>query len=359
MSQSKSILTSYGWDPEFFLSEIPLFDDLRPGRVVSVYGEYSKILTDSGERRGIPSGALSVSGEFLVAGDWTLVREIEGEDLCIIEQILPRKTFLRRSNPGKRNQSQGIASNIDLLLVIMGMDNDYSPRRIERYLFLAKVSRAEVAIVLNKQDLCENPNERFEEIKSVAGEIPVEMISALDGSQIGRIASFIKPGNTIAFLGSSGAGKSTIINSLLGEEVQKTNEVKASDGTGRHTTTHRELFLLSEGGVLMDNPGIREVGLFAGGDEDELESIFPEIAIAAEECRFNDCSHNGEPGCGVAAALEDGRITEERFASYLKLNRELRAYKVMTDPEEARKKKQADKQMSKALQKRLKDKGRI
>lgn len=359
MSLSTSILVSYGWDPEIFLTESPSIENLKPGRILSVYGEHSKILTDQGERKGIPSGILLSSGESIVAGDWVLVREIDGDDLCIVEKILPRKTFLRRSNPGKRNRSQAIASNIDLLLVIMGLDNDYSPRRIERYLFLAKVSGAQTAIVLNKMDLCENPETKFEEIKTVAGEIPVEMISALDSNQTSAILRFIEPGKTIAFLGSSGAGKSTIINSLLGENVQKTNGVKISDGTGRHTTTHRELFLLPGGGILMDNPGIREVGLFTGGDEDELDEVFPEIALAAEQCRFNDCSHNGEPDCGVAAALEDGRIEEVRYSSYLKLSKELRAYRILNDPEEARKKKQKDKQMSKALKNRLKDKGRM
>ncbi|WP_039941240.1 ribosome small subunit-dependent GTPase A [Leptospira alexanderi] len=357
MSQLNSILDSYGWKPETFLTES--IENLKPGRVISVYGEHSKILTEFGERKAIPSGTLMSSGEFIVTGDWVLVREIDGEDLCIVEKILPRKTFLRRKNPGKRKSFQAIASNIDLLLVIMGLDNDYSPRRIERYLFLAKISGAATAIVLNKKDLCELPEQRFSEIKTIAGEIPVEMISALDSTHISKILRFIKPGNTIAFLGSSGAGKSTIINSLLGVQVQKTNEVKSSDGTGKHTTTHRELFLLPSGGILMDNPGIREVGLFSESGEEELEEIFPEIAVAAQECRFKDCSHNGEPDCGVAVALKVGKIDEARYSSYLRLTKELQAYKVSIDPEETRKKKQKDKQLSKALRKRLKDKGRI
>ncbi|MBM9579496.1 ribosome small subunit-dependent GTPase A [Leptospira sp. 201903070] len=356
MSQPNSLLTSYGWNPDLFLPE-PLVD-LIPARVISVYGEYSKILTHSGERRGISSGVLLSSGESLVTGDWILVREIEGDDLCIVERILPRKTLLKRSNPGKKNQAQAIASNIDLLLVVMGLDNDYSPRRIERYLFLARISGAEVSIVLNKRDLCEDPEAKFLEIKKIAGEIPVIMISALDPGQTESLMDFVQPGKTIALLGSSGAGKSTIINSLLGAEVQKTNTLKSSDGTGRHTTTHRELFLLPQGGILMDNPGIREVGLFSGGDENEIELIFPEIATAALECRFRDCTHREEPGCAVQAAIEAGTIQEERYASYRKLLKELQAHKVLTDPSEARKRKQKDKEMAKALRNRLKDKGR-
>ncbi|TQE75441.1 ribosome small subunit-dependent GTPase A [Leptospira noguchii] len=358
MSQSTSILISYGWDPSIYLEEPKLVENLKPGRVLSVYGEYSKIIIDQGERKGIFSGGLMASGESLAIGDWVLVREIEGDELCVVEKILPRKTFLKRSNPGKRKGSQAIASNIDLLLVIMGLDNDYSPRRIERYLFLAKVSGAQVIIVLNKKDLCTDPESKFAEIKTIAGEIPIEMISALDLKQTRTILQWIGPGKTIAFLGSSGAGKSTIINSLLGEEIQKTNEVKVSDGTGRHTTTRRELFLLPSGGVLMDNPGIREVGLFSEGNEEELEEVFPEIVMAAEECRFNDCSHNEEPNCGVVAAVKAGKISEARYLSYLKLSKEIMAYQALNDPEEARKKKQKDKQMSKALQKRLKEKGR-
>ncbi|AXR59745.1 ribosome small subunit-dependent GTPase A [Leptospira mayottensis] len=357
MSQLNPILTSYGWEPETFLTES--IENLKPGRVISVYGEHSKILTEFGERKGIPSGTLMSSGEFIVTGDWVLVREIDGEDLCIVEKILPRKTFLRRKNPGKRKSFQAIASNIDLLLVIMGLDSDYSPRRIERYLFLAKISGVTTAIILNKKDLCEHSEQRFSEIKTIAGEIPVEMISALNPTYAPKILRLIKPGNTIAFLGSSGAGKSTIINSLLGVYAQKTNEVKSSDGTGKHTTTHRELFLLPSGGILMDNPGIREVGLFSESGEEDLEEIFPEIATAAQECRFKDCSHNGEPDCGVAAALKVGKIDEARYSSYLKLTKELQAHKVSIDSEEARKKKQKDKQLSKALRKRLKDKGKI
>jgi len=262
-----------------------------------------------------------------VVGDWVVVEPQPGER-GIIHALLPRKSSFSRNLPGHRKsrgkqrlEQQVIAANIDLIFVVSGLDRDFNLRRIERYLTLVGSSGADAVILLNKTDMCDNPVECKTQVEEIAESVPVHLCMARDADQLEFIFRYVEQGKTIALLGSSGVGKSTILNGLLGEQRQKVAEVSHSDGKGRHTTTHRELFLLPEGGIVMDNPGMRELHLW-GGEDDLLES-FSDIEELALRCKFSDCRHQTEPGCAVTAALAAGDLKEERLSSYRKLKEEL------------------------------------
>jgi len=226
---------------------------------------------------------------------------------------------------------------------VNGLDGDFNVRRLERYLILAAESGASPVVVLNKADVCEDVAARVALVAEVAGAAPIVTVSATQGVE--PLLPFLSTGRTVALLGSSGVGKSTIVNRLLGQDRLRTAEVRESDSRGRHTTTHRELTALPGGGALIDTPGMRELQLWAGADA--VDRAFDEIAVAAEQCRFRDCSHSGEPGCAVAAALKSGALSDERFASYRKLRGEARRHELMTDAVAA----QAAKKRLKAIHK--------
>ena len=228
----------------------------------------------------------------------------------------------RRKDKGKeRVEQQVIAANVDLVWIVSGLDRDFNLRRIERYLTLVGNSGADAAILLNKADLCATAAERKLQVEAISGDSPVHLCVARDPAQIAFLRNDLQAGRTVALLGSSGVGKSTILNGLLGEERQKTAAVSQSDGKGRHTTTHRELFLMENGGILMDNPGMRELHLW--GEEQDLAESFADIETLAVQCRFSDCRHTTEPGCAVLAAAADGSLDPARLASYHKLKSEL------------------------------------
>lgn len=253
-----------------------------------------------------PSGALRHSGFLPVVGDW-----VQAED-GIIRTILPRRTKFSRRVAGKRQDEQVIAANIDVVFIVCGLDNDYNPRRIERYLVLAHESGAAPVVVLNKCDLREPPPSDFG--------APAIAISARAPDGVAPLGKWIEPGQTVAFLGSSGAGKSTILNALLGRNRQQTGQVREHDSRGRHTTTSHELFELPCGAFAIDTPGMRELRLWA--DEISVDVAFDDIADLAAHCRFSDCRHHGEPGCAVAAALDQVDLQPDRWTSYQKLRSE-------------------------------------
>jgi ribosome biogenesis GTPase / thiamine phosphate phosphatase len=222
-----------------------------------------------------------------------------------------------------------MAANIDLVFLVCGLDGDFNLRRLERYLALTIESGATPVIVLNKSDACANLAAAVEETAGVAGAAPIVVCSARDAAGLDALEAFLGSGRTVALLGSSGVGKSTIVNRLLGEERFPTNDVRESDSRGRHTTTHRELVPLPQGGALVDTPGMRELQLWAS--QESVDAAFDEIAGLAASCRFRDCAHSGEHGCAVEAAYSRGEITEDRLASYRKLLAEARHHEVMTD----------------------------
>jgi ribosome biogenesis GTPase len=264
----------------------------------------------------------AVRADLPAVGVGVAVKKREDSDDGSIQEVLPRRTKFSRRAAGERAEEQVIAANIDVLFLVSGLDVDFNPRRIERYLALARGGGAEAVVLLNKLDVCEQTGKCLELVREISGGAPVFAISAETGAGLDQLSPFIGARKTVALLGSSGVGKSTLVNRLIGEERQSVGEVKEDDGRGRHTTTRRELLKLPGGGLLIDTPGMRELQLW-GSVLDGLNSSFPEILKLGEECRFTDCRHESEPGCRVRAALDAGGLDPKRFASFLKLRGEL------------------------------------
>lgn len=302
-------------------------DDAFLGRVMSSDGKRSIIMTEQGELTANISGKLRVRPEGPpVVGDWVVLKEVQ--DTTSIVMVLPRRTKISRKAPGRTTTEQLVAANIDTIFVMMGMDNDFNLRRLERYLVLISASGAEGVILLNKCDIPEDPDTMLSSVLDIAGSVPVLMLSALDGTGVDDVEKQLSPGRTVCLLGSSGSGKSTLINRLLGEERIRTSSVGNND-KGKHTTTSRELYLLMSGALIIDNPGIREVQLWAG-DED-IDNAFADIQELSENCKFKDCQHLTEPDCAILNALENGELSRERYESYQKMKRELHHTRMRAD----------------------------
>ena len=319
-------LQQLGWSPSLETQ----FEPFRahrfiPARVAEEHRERYLVFCEHGEFSAEVSGRLRFGAasrlDFPAVGDWVAAQP-SGDSLAIIHALLPRSTLFVRKVAGETTEAQPVAANVDYALVVTDADRDFSLRRIERYLTLVYESGAAPVIVLNKADLCDHIGELAAEIERVAVGVPICSVSAATGSGLETLQPFVGPGRTSALIGSSGVGKSTLINRLLGSERLKTTEVNEFDGRGRHTTTFRQLLQLPTGGLVIDTPGMREIQLWA--DEASLGSTFEDIATIAAQCRFADCSHNTEPGCAVREARENGTIAADRWESYLKLQRELR-----------------------------------
>lgn len=313
------------------------------GRVSFASHEQYRVWFEAGDCEAAPSGKLRWQDALPATGDWVVARRVDPE-LALIEAVLPRRTRFSRRAAGKAAVEQVIAANIDLAVVVCGLDRDFNLRRIERYLVLTRESGAEPVIALNKADLSGAVAEAVAEVMRIASEVRVVALCA--HQSVAPLAGMVQ-GRTVAFLGSSGAGKSTIANALLGEQRQATGSVRAADSRGRHTTTSRMLLPLPGGGALIDNPGMRELQLWAS--EETLAETFDDIAAFAERCRFADCAHGDEPGCGVQDALARGALDEARWHSYRKLQGEVR-YQALQEDVHAR---QAQKQRWKAIHKAM------
>ena len=309
-------------------------------RVVLSHRDQYRLVAESGEFTAEPSGALwyraASAAALPVVGDWVAAR-VAAPDYAILEAVLPRRTCFSRRAAGRREDEQPIAANIDLAFLVCGLDDDFNLRRLERYLALAAACRVAPVVVLNKSDLCTDLVSRVAETQAVAGNAPVVPVNAHAGVE--ALLPFLAPGRTVALMGSSGVGKSTIVNRMLGEERLRT-------GDGRHTTTHRELAPLPGGGALIDTPGMREVQLWAGAES--VDQAFGEIVQAAERCRFRDCTHTAEPGCAVAAARASGALSDQRWESYCKLQAEARRHELMANPIAAQEAKRRLKRIHKA-----------
>jgi len=318
-------------------------EDLELGRVSFAAHEQYRIYFETGECDAAPAGRLRWSSALPAVGDWVAARRVDPA-FALIESVLPRRTQFSRRAPSNAVTEQVLAANIDLAVIVCGLDRDFNLRRLERYLVLARESGAEHAIVLNKADLCDALDERIRQVNAIASGSRVLAIHALvDIEPVRDIAR----NRTVVFLGSSGAGKSTIVNGLLGESRQSTTEVRESDSRGRHTTTSRMLIPLPGGGAVIDSPGMRELQLWAG--EESLDEVFSDIAALAALCRFADCTHSGEPACAVRAALDNGEIDLPRWSSYCKLQKELQHELVQRDARAAADRKREWKILHKAM----------
>ena len=309
-----------------------------------------RLIADGGELDAEPSGGLwygaATRAAMPVVGDWVAARIINREQ-AIVEAVLPRRTLFARRAAGRREDQQPIAANIDLVFLVCGLDGDFNLRRLERYLTLGMESGADAVVVLNKSDLCADVSSRLAEVAEIAGAAPVVAVHTRSAEGLDPLLPFLVEGRTVALLGSSGVGKSSLVNCLLGEERLRTTEVRESDSRGRHTTTHRELIPLPGGGALIDTPGMRELQLWAG--EDAVDRAFDEVATLAAGCRYRDCMHGSEKGCAVQSALADGSLAEERWESYRKLRGEARRHEALADPLIALEQKRKWKQLHKAV----------
>ena len=318
-------LEDLGWGPFFQQQLNPTGpSEVRPARVVEEMKGAYRVYCEHGPLKATVSGRLrheALTRDALPAtGDWVLVSAVAGEANAIVHRILGRRTKLSRKVAGERTEEQVLAANVDAVFVVAALNRDFSPRRIERYLAVAWESGARPVVVLNKADLRDDTPDDVRGSESLAPGIPVLATSTVTGQGIDGLRRKLKPGETAVFVGSSGVGKSSLLNCLLGDSTQVVRDIRA-DGKGRHTTTSRQLFLIPGGGVVIDTPGLRELTPWRA--EDGLDRSFADVDAFAQECAFRDCHHAGEPGCAVREAIEGGDLPEERFASYRKLEREI------------------------------------
>jgi len=319
-------LLDYGWNERFGAAWSQLdAGQLHPGRVVLERRGRYLLACEDGEVPAATGGRLrhEAAGrhELPVIGDWVAFRtRHDQQPVARIHAVLPRRTQLSRKVAGARAREQVLAANVDTVFLVMALDGDFNPRRMERLVTMAWESGAEPVVVLTKSDLTPDPASRRDETSAVCPGVAVEVISAARDEGLDAVRALLEPGRTIVLVGSSGAGKSTLVNHLFGSEIMRTGAVRDGDARGRHTTSHRQLVRLADGTLLIDSPGLREIQLWSAATG--LDETFEDILQLARSCRFRDCGHLQEPGCGVRAAVRGGELEAQRLDSFLSLARE-------------------------------------
>ena len=333
-------LVAFGWPPERAAAFTQhAAEGLVPGRVVSTGGVMRAAtahgMVDVVFQRRFKRAAVSAA-DLPAVGDWLALEPVISSGIAAqqaaVRSVLPRTSAFARgeATSGQHVAEQVVAANVDSAFLVSALTHDLNPRRIERYLLLAWASGAVPVVVLNKADIATDLAGAVAAVAAVAGDVPIHPVSAVTHDGLAGLAPYLAPGRTVCLLGSSGVGKSTLANALLGTARQLVKAERADDSRGRHTTTARELFPLPGGALLIDTPGLRSVGLWDDGKG--LDQAFEDIATLAEACRFSDCHHGTEPGCAVLAAIAAGALTEERLGSHQKLEKELRALDLRSDP---------------------------
>jgi ribosome biogenesis GTPase len=345
-------LEIFGWN-DFFKARFSRYSNqgLLPGRVTIQHKDRYVLFTEQGEVSGKVSGKFrfEVSGlhDFPAVGDWVVFEIDSGDQSAVIHHVLERRSKFSRKVAGDRPDEQVIAANIDIVFLVMGLDANYNLRRLERHLTVASESGARPVIILNKSDLCSHLEECTREVLSIAHGVDVVVMSALHKESVIPIYAILIMGTTGVLFGSSGVGKSTITNLLLDKEHAKVQKVRITDSHGRHTTAHRELLVLPNGGMIIDTPGLRELQ-FLSVDEG-LQESFDDIEELASNCRFRDCKHEAEPDCAVKNAIEEGTLLPERYESFQKLQREVHNQAAKQTDASQRFKKERQKKISNQL----------
>lgn len=342
-------LRTLGWNDTWKATSQPFFQqDFIIGRIAAGFGQLWTVLCEQGSIRALWRGGKAETALQPAVGDWVIARPLLDEAFSLdILQVLPRQSAMVRKKPGKATQDQVLAANMDAVFIVSSLNREFNAARLERYLVMAWQSGAQPVLVLTKADLCEDPTPFLDVLEEVAIGVPYHLTSANTGLGLEALHTYLQPNRSVILVGSSGVGKSTLVNALYGHQHQETGAIRDDDEKGRHTTTHRQLLCLPRGGVIVDSPGLRELQVWDDGEG--LAQTYADIESFAQACYFRDCGHDSEPGCAVLEAVGRGELANRRLENYRKLQREMAHLASQISTSAAQKRKRHDKLLAKAI----------